>query len=178
MVAGTAISGTAAAQATSWMYAGGGSSIAKSTVAEPDGNTSSAVDIRSLLHVDVGLGVAANRNFVWGGLARMQLHGPDLLDLGLLARGTTGGFARGDYGAGADIGVVRRWWDQSSTALTANLLFGAPWGLTVVAGATLGRHDERTFQLSIGLDFARLTVHRQSGLNWFPNPLPSPAATP
>lgn len=174
VLAGAAVSSSAGAQATSWLYMGGGSSISRASSSAD--TSSSARNVRSLVQLDVGLGVPADQSFVWGGIATMQLHGNDNIDLGFLARGTTGGYARGDYGLGFDIGVVRRLWAESkTTALIANLVFGGPWGLTLSAGATVAGRQDSTLQVSLGIDFARLTVHRTSGLNWFPNPLPSPA---
>lgn len=189
VAAGVATSSTSFAQATSWLYAGGGISLAEeleenspnSDESEQSATSRLKSASHSLLQLDVGLGVPANRAFVWGGLARMLVHGDAGVDLGFVVRGTTGEFARGGFGVGVDVGVLRRWWAHGSTAATASLVLGAPWGITASAGATfpIGGNElesqERTLQISLGIDFARLTVHRTTGLNWFPNPLPAPA---
>jgi len=45
----------------------------------------------------------------------------------------------------------------------------------LLGGATLGSGgDQRLYFASIGLDLARLTVHRHSGLDWFANPMRAP----
>jgi hypothetical protein len=58
----------------------------------------------------------------------------------------------------------------------ARLVLGAPLGLTASIGGALGSNDHRTLTATIGIDFARLTVHRQSLLNWWPNPSPADTA--
>ena len=49
-------------------------------------------------------------------------------------------------------------------------MLGAPWGITLSLGGGLGTNDARQYGATLGVDFARLTVYRLSGENWFPNP--------
>jgi hypothetical protein len=44
-------------------------------------------------------------------------------------------------------------------------------------GVNRGTNDVQGFLGTIGIDFARLTVHRTSGQNWWPN-YPLPIARP
>jgi hypothetical protein len=152
------------AQATSWLYAGGG------TGAVERGQT----EVLPLVQVDSGLGTSARYPVVVGGLFRFQGYVGGGLDLGVVSRVVSRGFAQGGYGAGIDIGVSQRWWGARSTALIGSLVLGAPWGLTVNVGASSGSGDQRTAFATVGIDFARLTVHRASGLNWMQNPMRSP----
>ncbi len=158
----------AAAQATSWMYLGGGSGSLKSDEART----------RGLVQIDAGLGVPADRAIVWGALFRLQPYWDSGIDLGLVGRAVTRGYARGEFGLGLDVGVMQRWWGESSTSLTANLVLGGPWGIAVNGGVSYGGEQSQTLFATIGIDFARLTVHRHSGLNWFQNPMRSPEPSP
>lgn len=157
-------SGRAAAQASSWLYAGGGAGRIERTDEES----------LSLLHVDTGLGTSAKHPVVAGGLFRLQGYFGGGVDLAALARVVSRGFAKGDFGVGVDAGVYQRWWGPNSTGFTGNLVLGAPWGLTLIGGATYGSGEQRAYFASLGIDFARLTVHRHSGLNWFSNPMRAP----
>ena len=154
----------ARAQATSWLYVGGGGGRIERR----------ADETLSLLHVDTGLGTSATHPIVVGGLFRVQGYFGAGADLALLTRFVTRGFARGDFGVGLDAGVYQRWWGPDSSGFVGNLVLGAPWGLTLVGGATLGSDDQRIYFASLGVDLARLTVHRHTGLDWFANPMRAP----
>jgi hypothetical protein len=155
----------AGAQASTWLYLGGGAGVL-----DHDGRQS-----LSMVQLDTGVGSAATHPLVVGGLLRVQGYLGSGADLSLLARFVSRGFARGDFGVGVDIGAYQRWWGQNSTGATGNLVLGGPWGLTLVAGAMLGTNDQKLYFGSVGLDLARLTVHRHTGLDWFPNPMRAPA---
>ncbi len=128
------------------------------------------------MHIDAGLGTSAAKPLVLGGLFRLQSYFGEGSDLGLVARLASGGFARGDFGLGLDAGVYQRWWgDQEGPGFVGNLVLGGPWGVTMLAGAALAPDEQRCYFASLGIDLARLTVHRHSGLNWFSNPMSSPA---
>jgi hypothetical protein len=154
----------ATAQATSWLYVGGGAGV----VDQGDKET------RSTLQVDTGLGTSAKHPVVVGGIFRVQGYFGAGADLGVAARIATRGFAIGGFGAGIDAGVYQRWWGTESTGFTGNLVLGAPWGITLLGGASVGSGDQRIYFASLGIDLARLTVHRHSGLDWFANPMRSP----
>jgi hypothetical protein len=163
-----AASSTAAAQATSWLYVGGGAGVIEPGEAEGDKET------KSSLQIDTGLGTSAEHPIVVGGIFRVQGYFGAGADLGVAARIVTRGFALGGFGAGIDAGVYQRWWGTESTGFNGNLVLGAPWGITLVGGASIGSGDERIYFASLGIDLARLTVHRHTGLDWFANPMRSP----
>jgi hypothetical protein len=155
---------SAAAQASSWLYVGGGAGRVERADTES----------LSLVQVDAGLGTSSRRPIVVGGLFRLQGYLGGGADLGVVARLCNSSFVQGGFGVGLDAGVYQRWWGPDSTGLAGNLVLGAPWGITLVGGATLGTDDQRVYFASLGIDFARLTVHRHTGLDWFGNPMRSP----
>ncbi len=152
------------AQASSWLYVGGGGAVL-----DQEGT-----EARGALQFDTGIGTSARYPIVAGGLFRAQAYLGEGVDLGLGARLVSRGYALGDFGFGFDAGVYQRWWGVNSTGFTGNLVLGAPWGLTFLGGASVGSGDQRIYFVSLGIDLARLTVHRHSGLDWFPNPMRSP----
>jgi hypothetical protein len=154
----------AAAQATSWLYVGGGAGVVELETKET----------RSALQLDSGIGTSAKHPVVVGGIFRVQGYFGAGADLGVAARIVTRGFAIGGFGAGIDAGVYQRWWGAESTGFNGNLVLGAPWGITLLGGASVGSGDQRIYFASLGIDLARLTVHRHSGLDWFANPMRSP----
>lgn len=154
----------ASAQASSWLYVGGGAGRIERADTES----------LSLVQLDTGLGTSSRLPVVLGGLFRLQGYVGGGADLGVVARLCTSGFVQGGFGAGLDAGVYQRWWGPDSTGFTGNLVLGAPWGITLVGGATVGTNDQRAYFASLGIDFARLTVHRHTGLDWFANPMRSP----
>jgi hypothetical protein len=156
---------TAAAQATSWLYVGGGAGVVQHEEKET----------RSAIQLDTGLGTSAEHPLVVGGIFRVQGYVGAGADLGVAARIVTRGFAIGGFGAGIDAGVYQRWWGTESTGFNGSLVLGAPWGITLLGGASVGSGDQRIYFASLGVDLARLTVHRQTGLDWFANPMRSPA---
>jgi hypothetical protein len=166
---GLAWSSAATAQATSWLYVGGGAGVLdQRDLDQGDKETRSAVQL------DTGLGTSARHALVAGGIFRVQGYLGAGADLGIAARLVTRGFALGGFGAGIDAGVYQRWWGPGSTGFTGNLVLGAPWGVTLLGGASVGSGDQRIYFASLGLDLARLTVHRHYGLDWFANPMRSP----
>lgn len=159
----------AAAQASSWLYVGGGSSVLDFTTREGDQLK------RPVLQLDSGLGSPATHPVVLGALFRGQVYFGSGVDLALVARGVSRGFARGGFGLGLDVGAYQRWWGSQSTGVTGNLVLGGPWGLTLLGGASVGTGDQKLYFASLGIDLARLTVHRHTGLDWFANPMRAPA---
>lgn len=152
------------AQASSWLFVGGGAGVIEREDKESHG----------ALQVDVGLGTSATHPVVGGALFRLQNYFGAGADIGLLSRFVSSGFARGGFGGGIDAGAYQRWWGANSTGFVGNLVLGAPWGITLIAGGSIGTGDQRTYFASLGVDLARLTVHRHSGLGWFPNPMRAP----
>jgi hypothetical protein len=155
----------ARADATSWLYVGGGAGVFEQNDREQ----------HAVLQLDTGLGSSARHPLVVGGIFRAQGYFGAGLDAGMAARVVTRGFAIGGYGVGVDAGFYRRFWGQESFGFTGSLVLGAPWGITFVGGTSVGHQDPRVYFVSLGIDLARLTVHRQTGLEWFENPSRSPS---
>lgn len=158
---------TARADVSSWLFAGGGASLI-----DRGGSRSTA----GSMQLDAGMGSSPVHPFAVGGLARLNTHFGDGSDLALLLRVATGGYVRGDFGAALDLGGYLRTWGDKKPGLEGGLSLGAPWGITLNLGAALGPDQARTYTAILGVDLARLTVHRSTGLGWWPNPYPSPRA--
>jgi hypothetical protein len=162
-----AVPGTARADASSWLFAGGGGSTM-----DPSGSSG---HFAAFMQLDAGLGTSPSRPFVIGGLARTSTRFGDGTDLGLFVRLATRGYVRGDWGGAIDLGGYERWWGPSpAPGYAGTVSLGAPWGITLNLNAARDTNETNTFSAVLGLDFARFTVYRRTGLNWFSNPFPSP----
>jgi len=125
------------------------------------------------LQIDTGLGTPPSGAIVVGGLFHFQTHFGSGTDLGLMFRTATHGFVNGDWGAAVDLGGYQRWWGVGSTGGMGQLVLGAPWGITLAAGAGSGSNDGRHFSAVLGVDLARLTVYRRTGSSWWKNTFPA-----
>jgi hypothetical protein len=125
------------------------------------------------LELETGIGTPPSSLFVVGGLLHLQTHFGRGTDLGLLARFATRGFVLGDWGAALDLGGYERLWGRRSAGGLGELVVGAPWGLQLGLGGGLGSNDARHVSIVLGIDFARLSIFRTTGENWFPNPYPA-----
>jgi hypothetical protein len=130
------------------------------------------------LSLQAGVGTTPANPFIGGGVFHLETHFQRGTDLGLLARFTTQGYTLGDWGAALDVGGYQRFWGVGSTGGLGALVLGAPWGITLRGEAALGTNDARMFGVVLGVDFARLTVFRSAGTDWFPNPFPGYASRP
>lgn len=160
------VASPAPADVASWLYVGAGPSLV--------GERLSNADQQLSLQVDTGFGSPPGAPVILGGLARVQPHFGQGIDLGLLLRGAMGSYQRGDWGAAIDIGGYQRWWGAGSTGLLGGVSLGGPFGLTANLTAGFGTNDAQMFSGTFGIDFARLTIYRTAGQNWWRNPYPSP----
>jgi hypothetical protein len=168
LLAALAALGSAAqarADVSSWAYVGSGVSSLKQR------DLSLRTD--PTLAIETGIGSAPRNPLVVGGMFKLQALFGDGADLGLSLRLASRGFVTGDFGLALDAGPYRRFWGEGSSGGQAALVLGAPWGLTLSLGGGMGTNDARQFGATLGLDFARLTVYRLAGENWFPNPHPA-----
>lgn len=124
------------------------------------------------LSLQAGMGSSPANAFVGGGLFHLETHFQRGTDLGLLARFATQGYALGRWGIAVDLGGYERFWGVGSAGGLGALVLGLPWGITLRGEAAAGTNDARSFGVVLGIDFARLTVYRSMGENWFPNPFP------
>ncbi len=155
----------ARADVSSWMFTGGGISFVEQEGLE--------LEHQGLLRIEAGLGTPPSRSFVFGGMFGTRTHFGLGTDMALSVRGASHGFVNGDWGLAVDLGAYQRFFGVDSTGFTGSLVGGAPWGITALATAGFGTNDAREYSFTVGIDFARLTVYRRSGENWWRNPFPA-----
>jgi len=161
---------TAHADVSSWAFVGGGAS----QLHQQDLSTRPVGAMR----VQFGLGTDPSHPLVLGGLFSLEPNFGYGSDLALLVRGATRGYVNGGFGLALDAGPYERFWGQRSVGGASMLWLGAPWGVSLGLGGSLGSHDASGFSAILGIDFARLTVYRNAGTSWFPNPFPAYRTTP
>lgn len=157
--------GRARADVSSWAYVGGGATTLKQHNLE--------LKVDPTLAIETGIGTAPSHPLVVGGMFKLQALFGNGADLGVSLRLATRGFVTGNFGLALDAGPYRRFWGAGSSGGQASLVVGAPWGITLSLGGGVGTNDARQFGATLGIDFARLTVYRLTGENWFPNPHPA-----
>ena len=165
---------SAHADVTSWLALGTGY--------EFQHNHGTGANDRGLaLGYSLGVGSSPQSSFVLGGILRGTTFFGLGTDLGIALRGATGGFARGQWGAALDLGVVGRWWrefDYGQYPIRVVATGGAPWGLQLAVGADLGSvaggTPARGFFGLVEIDLLRLTVMRQGATDaYWKNPFPA-----
>ena len=62
----------------------------------------------------------------------------------------------------------------AAPGFAGTLSLGAPWGITLNLDFQEGSNAVRTYAAVLGLDLARFTIYRSTGLDWWANPYPSP----
>lgn len=155
----------ARADLSSWLFVGGGAT----SLAQQD----SERRLDGTLSFDLGVGTTPDARFIFGGLVRTTTLFGDGTDLALLARGATWGFQAGGFGLALDAGGYARFWGSGSLGFTGALTLGAPLGLTVSLQTSIGTKGALAYGAVAGIDLLRLTVYRQSLLDWWPNPNPA-----
>jgi hypothetical protein len=159
------LSAPARADVSSWISAAAGATMLEYAAGRSTAPT---------LELKTGLGTPPLGDFLAiGGLFQLQTHFGKGTDLGLLARFATRGYVMGDFGLALDLGGYQRFFAARSRGGLGSLVLGAPWGLFLSAGGGLGTEKERHYGLVLGIDFARLTVYRDVGTSYFPNPYPA-----
>ena len=169
----------ARADLTSWFSVGGGYSLSYDGVA-------SRLDKAGVFSSAIGVGSTPISPVVVGGVFRAATRFGLGTDVGVMARVTSGGFSRGDWGFGVDIGPSMRWWgsgDYGRYPLQAVLLAGAPWGLQLAVGADLvnlgGDPPARGGFVLLEFDILRFTLMRQGSTDtWWKNPSPAGGRMP
>jgi hypothetical protein len=125
------------------------------------------------MRLQVGLGTAPSNPIVLGGLFSLEPNFGYGSDLALFFRGASRGYVNGGFGLALDLGPYERFWGQDSVGGEGTLWLGAPWGVALGVNASVGSHDARGVAAILGIDFARLTVYRNTGTSWFLNPFPA-----
>lgn len=154
----------ARADVSSWVFVGGGASVLEQ-------HALSARTVPSM-RLHFGMGSDPSRSFIVGGLFSLEPQFGYGSDLALSVRTATHGYVNGNFGLALDLGGYERFWGERSAGGTGTLWLGAPWGIALGAGASVGSHDAHGFSAILGIDFARLTVYRSGGTSWFMNPFP------
>ncbi|HVU01763.1 MAG TPA: hypothetical protein VHE30_08425 [Polyangiaceae bacterium] len=162
--------GEAHADVASWLFVGGGAGSLSRPGLDPKW--------APVLHLDAGMGTSPANPLSVGGLFRLQTRFGDGSDYGLFLRTASGGYNRGDWGAALDLGGYLRPWGDEKPGYAATLSLGAPWGITLNTDFQQGPDSVRAIAFVVGLDLARFTAYRSTGLGWLPNPYPAPAASP
>jgi hypothetical protein len=171
----TAFAAPAHAEVSSWLAASGGTSIL--TVNE------SEVMVRGTMNFDLGVGSTPQADAIFGGLFRVAPIFDEGTDLVFLVRGCSRGFQTGDWGVAVDLGGYLRLFDPDvetelepfpQGGFLGEVILGAPLGFQLALAGHAGTLKSYGGSAVIGLDLLKLTVYRQSLLEWWPNPL-SPA---
>lgn len=161
----------ARAESSAWISANGGTTFF--TMAESD------VKLRASLAFDAGVGSSPAEAFILGGVFRVAPiigEGTDLLFLG---RGAMGDFQTGYFGVAVDLGGYLRTFGPGipSGGFAGAVLLGGPLGLQLTLAGHAGTEAAYGGSASLGIDLLRLTLYRQTFLEWWPNP-GSPGAPP
>jgi len=174
LVLGLASTSARAEQTNGWLNLGGGVLVDKHGDLDLAGEE---IDPRltSLMQIDCGVGTDAIGPVILGGLFRVQPVFEHGADLALLARVATTGFQTSYIGVAFDAGLYQRWWGYESTGFLGEAVLGGPLGLQLSAMGTVGSNSTWGFGTALGIDLARLTVHRDHLLDWWPNPKASDA---
>lgn len=160
---------SARADASAWAYLGGGAMSWKTGETPATwGNT---------MQLDAGVGTTPDGPFIVGGLFRIAPIFGEGSDLSLLGRVATHGFQAGDFGVALDLGGYERFWGEGSAGFSGGIVLGAPFGLQLAAETLVGNHEAFAYGFSVGIDLLRLTVYRQSTLDYWPNPKPAQERT-
>jgi len=155
----------ARADVSSWVFAGGGvSQLAQESL--------SSRTVGSM-RVHFGMGTDPSHPLIVGGLFSWEPQFGYGSDISQLVRLATRGYVNGGLGLALDLGPYERFWGQGSVGGAGTLWLGAPWGVSLGVGGSVGSNDARSFSAILGIDFARLTVYRNTGTNVFLNPFPA-----
>ena len=156
---------TAHADVSSWVFVGGGvSQLAQNTL--PSQTVGS-------MRIHFGMGTDPSHPLVLGGLFSWEPHFGYGSDISQMLRLATRGYVNGGLGLALDVGPYERFWGEGSVGGAGTLWLGAPWGVSLGLGGSVGSHDARSFSAILGIDFARLTVYRNTGTSLFMNPFPA-----
>jgi hypothetical protein len=125
------------------------------------------------MRVHFGMGTDPSHPLILGGLFSWEPIFGYGSDLSLSLRTATRGYVNGGLGLALDLGPYERFWGEGSVGGAGTLWLGAPWGIALGVGGSVGSHDARSFSAILGIDFARLTVYRNTGGSQFLNPFPA-----
>lgn len=129
-------------------------------------------DVVPSLRLSTGMGTDPSHDWILGGVVRSETLIGSGTDLSFSLRLADHGFANGQWGFAVDAGPLARWWGDNRYGATTALTLGGPWGLQAGLQATFGEPNIQTYGCFLGIDLARLTIHRHSGENYWENTFP------
>ena len=164
----------ASADVSSWLSAGGGYGMHHN-------ESTRSYDGAAGASFALGVGTDPLRSSVVGGVFRSTTYFSLGTDVGIAARGATGGFARGQWGLAIDVGPMWRTWGDGNYGrfpLGGMLILGAPWGLQLGLGGEFwslsGEPYARGAVAVLEIDLLRLTVMRHGATDrYWENPSPA-----
>ncbi len=155
-----AVPARARADVTTWLAFGGGMGL--------DHASGGATNANPTFSASMGVGSDPTRSWVLGGVFRSLSRFNEGTDINLSLRATTGGFSRGDWGLGLDLGPGLRLWASNAYGtypLQGAVLLGAPWGLEVSVGSDIvdlaGHPTSLGGYAVLEFDLLRFTLLRQ-----------------
>lgn len=157
------VAAPAHADVSSWLFVGSGATH----IWQGD-----QLKLRPNLLVEAGIGTPATHPWSVGMMYKFQPIFSHGLDLDLALRIASRSFTTGGWGVAMDFGGYQRF-IRESRGLEGSLILGAPWGITLRATGGFGTEDQQHASVILGIDLARLTVHRISGQNWWKNSVPA-----
>jgi hypothetical protein len=140
-----------------------------------------AINPAGTMVIDAGVGTSPDARLIVGGLFRLQpifpTRGIDLpksgVDLSLLTRFASHGFQAGDWGVALDVGGFARPWGYRSIGFAGSVSVGMPLGVTLMLQTEVGTDHAISLGAVAGIDLLRLTIYRQTLLNWWQNLSPA-----
>jgi hypothetical protein len=164
----------ARADVTTWLAFGAGLAVDHAT----NGNVT---NVNPAFSATMGVGSDPTHAWVLGGVFRSMSRFNEGTDISLSLRLTTGGFSRGDWGVGFDLGPALRLWGNDAYGtypLQGALIFGAPWGLQATLGSDIVNLEGHPTSVGayavIEFDLLRFTLMRQGSTDtYWRNPLPA-----
>jgi hypothetical protein len=125
--------------------------------------------------VDGGVGTSPDGRVIFGGLFRFQpvFGNGNGIDMSILTRLCTHGFQSGAWGVAVDLGGFGRYWGNRSVGFSGSISLGMPLGFTLMIQTEAGIDHAFSFGAVAGIDLLRLTLYRQTLLNWWQNPSPA-----
>lgn len=174
IAAGAALAFPAVANAepSAWVSVNGGAAGLQQTGGD--------FHFRGMMSFDAGIGSSPLNKFIVGAIFRVTPMIEEGTDLSLSLRGATRGFQVGDWGIAVDVGPYLRTWGVGSVpnvGFVGGVVAGGPVGLQLSVFGHYGMEESAGVNFTFGIDLLRLTVFRESFLDYWPNPMTPRART-
>ena len=164
---------SARADVTTWLAFGAG-------IAVDHGTGTKATNVNPAFSATMGVGSDPTNSWVVGGVFRSLSRFNEGTDISLSLRVTSGGFSRGDWGVGFDLGPALRLWannEYGTYPLQGAVLIGFPWGLQATIASDIVNLEGHPASIGafavIEFDLLRFTLMRQGSTDrYWKNVLP------